>query len=91
MVLFSESMVLFLVQVCVRPGAGVLTSKFISVDDTSATLAEIYNNKVVGRLDEREAALAGDLVSIKVKVGDVEADPESIYDELGHYTGLPGG
>jgi hypothetical protein len=84
-------MVLFPVQVCVRPGAGVLFSKFLSVNDLSATLADIYNTKVVGRLDEREAALAGDLVPIKIKVGDFEAEPESIYNELGNYTDLSGG
>ena len=80
-----------LVQVCVRPGTGVLTSKFLSIEDTSATLNDLYYTNVLGTLNEREDALAGALVAIKIKVGDVEADPMSIYDQLSTYTDLPGG
>ena len=79
-----------LVRVRVRPGAGELASKFVSIEDTSATFVDLYY-AVEGTLNERETALVGNLMSVKIKVGDVEADPISMYDQLSNYTGMHGG
>jgi hypothetical protein len=77
------------VQLRVRPGAGELTSKFMSIEDTSMTFADLYF-AFGGKLSERETALVGSLVSVKIQVGDVEADTMSIYDQMNNYTEMLG-